>query len=62
MSIEPVPPAANWNLSSRNSRKPHQVFNITPDDVDTLAQKAGIAQAEADLPAGIHVNGLYQDR
>jgi TolB-like protein/class 3 adenylate cyclase/Flp pilus assembly protein TadD len=31
-------------------RKLDQVLNITPDDVDTLAQKAGIAQAEGDLP------------
>jgi hypothetical protein len=31
-------------------RKLDQVLNITPDDVDTLAEKAGIAQAEADLP------------
>src|SRR5204863_4802571 len=27
-----------------------QVLNITPDDVDTLAMKASIAQAEGDLP------------
>jgi tetratricopeptide (TPR) repeat protein len=27
-----------------------QVLNITPDDVDTLATKAAIAQAEGDLP------------
>jgi TolB-like protein/class 3 adenylate cyclase/Tfp pilus assembly protein PilF len=27
-----------------------QVLDITPDDVDTLALKAGIAQAEGDLP------------
>jgi serine/threonine-protein kinase len=27
-----------------------QVLNITPDDVDTVALKAGIAQAEGDLP------------
>jgi TolB-like protein/Tfp pilus assembly protein PilF len=27
-----------------------QVLNITPDDVDTLATKANIAQAEGDLP------------
>ena len=27
-----------------------QVLNITPDDVDTLATKADIAQAEGDLP------------
>jgi TolB-like protein/class 3 adenylate cyclase/Tfp pilus assembly protein PilF len=31
-------------------RKLDQVLNITPDDVDTLATKAAIAQAEADLP------------
>jgi serine/threonine protein kinase/Tfp pilus assembly protein PilF len=31
-------------------RKFDQVLNITPDDVDTLAQKAAIAQAQGDLP------------
>ena len=31
-------------------RKLDQVLNITPDDVDTLVKKAGIAQAEGDLP------------
>src|SRR6185436_19268905 len=31
-------------------RKLDQVLNIIPDDVDTLAQKAAIAQAEGDLP------------
>ena len=31
-------------------RKLDQVLNITPDDVDTLARKAAIAQAEGDLP------------
>jgi serine/threonine-protein kinase len=31
-------------------RKLDQVLNIMPDDVDTLAFKAGIAQAEGDLP------------
>jgi TolB-like protein/class 3 adenylate cyclase/Tfp pilus assembly protein PilF len=31
-------------------RKFDQVLNITPDDVDTLAFKASIAQAEGDLP------------
>jgi tetratricopeptide (TPR) repeat protein len=31
-------------------RKLDQVLNITPDDVDTLAEKASIAQAEGDLP------------
>src|SRR5206468_2630390 len=31
-------------------RKLDQVLNITPDDVDTLAFKAGIAQAQGDLP------------
>src|SRR6476619_5243430 len=32
------------------SRKLDQVLNITPDDVRTIAFKAGIAQAEGDLP------------
>jgi TolB-like protein/Tfp pilus assembly protein PilF len=31
-------------------RKLDEVLNITPDDVDTVAQKAGIAEAEGDLP------------
>ena len=31
-------------------RKLEQVLNITPDDVDTIVTKAGIAQAEGDLP------------
>jgi serine/threonine-protein kinase len=31
-------------------RKLDQVLNITPDDVDAVAQKAGIAQAEGNLP------------
>jgi TolB-like protein/class 3 adenylate cyclase/Flp pilus assembly protein TadD len=31
-------------------RKLDQVLDITPNDVDTLAEKAGIAQAEGDLP------------
>jgi TolB-like protein/Tfp pilus assembly protein PilF len=31
-------------------RKLDQVLDITPDDVDTLAAKAAIAQAEGDLP------------
>jgi TolB-like protein/Tfp pilus assembly protein PilF len=31
-------------------RKLDQVLNIVPDDVDTLATKAAIAQAEGDLP------------
>ncbi len=31
-------------------RKSDQVLDITPDDVDTLAIKANIAQAEGDLP------------
>ena len=31
-------------------RKLDQILNITPDDVDTLAAKAAIAQAEGDLP------------
>ena len=31
-------------------RKLDQILNITPDDFDTLVEKAGIAQAEGDLP------------
>jgi len=31
-------------------RKLDQILNIAPDDMDTLATKAGIAQAEGDLP------------
>ena len=31
-------------------RKLDQVLDITPDDLDTLALKAAIAQAEGDLP------------
>ena len=31
-------------------RKLDQILDITPDDVDTLATKAAIAQAEGDLP------------
>ena len=31
-------------------RKLDQVLNITPEDVDTIAQKAAIAQAQGDLP------------
>src|SRR5437867_2372429 len=31
-------------------RKLDQVLDITPDDVDTIVKKAGIAQAEGDLP------------
>jgi TolB-like protein/Tfp pilus assembly protein PilF len=31
-------------------RKLDQALNITPDDADTLAHKAGIAQAQGDLP------------
>src|SRR6058998_2982224 len=31
-------------------RKLEQVLDITPDDLDTLVHKAGIAQAEGDLP------------
>ena len=48
-------------------RKYDQVLNITPDDVDTLATKAGIAQAEGDLPraaallAPLHPNGDNAD-
>src|SRR5205823_2399268 len=31
-------------------RKLDQVLDITPDDLDTLVEKAAIAQAEGDLP------------
>jgi len=31
-------------------RKVDQVLNITPDDIDTLVEKAAIAQADGDLP------------
>src|SRR5205823_9805405 len=34
-------------------RKSDQVLNITPDDVDILAVKAAIAQAEGDLPRAV---------
>jgi serine/threonine-protein kinase len=34
---------------SEADRKLDQVLNITPDDVDTLAQKAAVAQAEGNL-------------
>src|SRR5262249_22011474 len=35
---------------SEAQRKFEQVLNITPDDADTICYKAGIAQAEGDLP------------
>jgi serine/threonine protein kinase/Tfp pilus assembly protein PilF len=44
-------------------RKLDQILDITPDDVDTLLLKAGIAQAEGDLPRAaalltpLHPNG-----
>ncbi len=38
-------------------RKLDQVLNITPDDVDTLATKAAIAQAEGDLPRASAILG-----
>jgi tetratricopeptide (TPR) repeat protein len=41
---------ANLRRFPQALRKLDQVLNITPDDVDTLALKAGIAQAEGDLP------------
>ncbi len=43
-------------------RKLDQILNIIPDDVDTIVRKAGIAQAEGDLPwaaallASLHPN------
>jgi TolB-like protein/class 3 adenylate cyclase/Tfp pilus assembly protein PilF len=43
-------------------RKLDQVLNITPDDVDTLVSKAGIAQAEGDLPgAAAILSPLHPD-
>jgi len=45
--------ALSYNLLRRFPealRKLDQVLNITPDDVDTLATKANIYQAEGDLP------------
>src|SRR5204862_7540067 len=45
---------ATTNISRRRFpealQKLEQVLNITPDDVDALALKASIAQAEGDLP------------
>ena len=38
-------------------RKLDQVLDITPDDLDTLALKAGIAQAEGDLPRASAILG-----
>ena len=38
-------------------QKLDQVLNITPDDVDTLALKASIAQAEGDLPRASAILG-----
>jgi TolB-like protein/Tfp pilus assembly protein PilF len=40
----------NLRRFSEALRKLDQVLDITPDDVDTLALKAAIAQAEGDLP------------
>jgi tetratricopeptide (TPR) repeat protein len=43
-------------------RKFDQVLDITPDDVDTLAQKAAIAQAQGDLPqAAALLDPLHPD-
>ncbi len=45
--------ALSYNVLRRFSealRKLDQVLNITPDDINTLGIKAGIAQAEGDLP------------
>jgi len=39
-------------------RKLDQVLNITPDDMDTLAEKAAIAQAEGDLPRAAAILAL----
>jgi TolB-like protein/Tfp pilus assembly protein PilF len=62
--------AVTYKLLRRFSealRKYDQVLNITPDDVDTLAAKASIAQAEGDLPraaallAPLHPNAENPD-
>ena len=37
-------------LFAEASRKLEQILNITPDDVDTIVEKAVVAQAEGDLP------------
>src|SRR5262249_33319223 len=48
-------------------RKADQVLNISPDDIDTIALKAAIAQAEGDLPraatllAPLHPNAVNPD-
>jgi tetratricopeptide (TPR) repeat protein len=41
-------------------RKLDQILDITPDDVDTLATKAAIAQAEGDLPRASALLGLLR--
>ena len=46
-------PSLYWRRFPEAQRKFDQVLNITPDDVDTLAQKAAIAQAEGDLPRAV---------
>jgi TolB-like protein/Tfp pilus assembly protein PilF len=43
---------------SKAVRKLDQVLNIVPDDMDTLGLKAGIAQAEGDLPGAAAVLAL----
>jgi TolB-like protein/class 3 adenylate cyclase/Tfp pilus assembly protein PilF len=40
------------------TRKVDQILNIIPDDVDTIAQKASIAQLEGDLPRAAALLGL----
>ncbi len=41
-------------------RKLEQILNITPDDVDTIVEKAAIAQAEGDLPRASALLALLQ--
>ena len=41
-------------------RKFHQVLDIIPDDIDTLAEEAGIAQALGDLPRAASLLGLLR--
>jgi len=40
----------NYRRLPEALRKADQVLNISPDDIDTIALKAAIAQAEGDLP------------
>src|SRR5207247_3999139 len=43
-------------------RKLEQILNITPDDVDTIIEKAVIAQAQGDLPRASAILAPLSDR